>query len=102
MCSSDLVAVLDPDVVMRSDAGVGKSLEIHGAEQVARRAQSFSRVGLERRSVLVNGAPGLVSTLDGKLFSVLAFTVRSGKIAAIDILHDPERLNQVDLTVLDD
>ena len=54
-----------------------------------------------RRPVLVNGAPGLVCMLEGKLFSVMAFTVRGGKIAEIDLLRDPERLSQVDLTVLD-
>jgi RNA polymerase sigma-70 factor (ECF subfamily) len=99
-----LVAVLDPEVVLRVDAGAipGASTEIRGAEQVARRAQTFSRTGLLRRPALVNGAPGLVCTLEGKLFSVMAFTVAGGKIAEIDILRDPERLSQVDLTMLDD
>jgi RNA polymerase sigma factor (sigma-70 family) len=99
-----LVAVLDPEVVLRGDAGAmlaGGSIELRGAEKVARRAQSFSRLGLLRLPVLVNGAAGLVCMLDGKLFSVMAFTVRGGKIAEIDILSDPERLSQLDLTVLD-
>jgi RNA polymerase sigma-70 factor (ECF subfamily) len=99
-----LVAVLDPDVVLRGDAGALRpdwSVEIRGAEQVARNAQSFSRLGLIRRPALVNGAAGLVCTLDGKLFSVMAFTVRGGKIVEINVLADPERLAQLDLTVLD-
>ena len=99
-----LVAVLDPEVLLRGDGGAmrsGTSLEIRGAEQVARRAQSFSRLGLLRLPVLVNGAAGLVCMLDGKPFSVMAFTVRGGKISEIDILADPERLRQLDLTVLD-
>jgi RNA polymerase sigma factor (sigma-70 family) len=99
-----LVAVLDPDVVLRADAGAmgpGGSIEVRGAEKVARRAQSFSRLGVLRLPVLVNGAAGLVCILDGKLFSVMAFTVLGGKIAEIDILSDPERLGQLDLTVLD-
>jgi RNA polymerase sigma factor (sigma-70 family) len=99
-----LVAVLDPEVVLRGDGGAmrsGTSVELRGAEQVARRAQSFSRLGLLRLPVLVNGAAGLVCMLDGKPFSVMAFTVRGGKIAEIDILSDPERLSQLDLTVLD-
>ena len=99
-----LVAVLDPDVVLRGDAGAmpaGGSIDVRGAENVARRAQSFSRLGLLRLPVLVNGAPGLVCMLDGKPFSVMAFTVRGGKIAEIDILSDPERLSRLDLTVLD-
>jgi len=99
-----LLAVLDPEVVLRGDGGAarsGTSVEIRGAEQVARRAQSFSRLGLLRLPVLVNGAAGLICMLDGKPFSVMAFTVRAAKIAEIDILSDPERLSQLDLTVLD-
>jgi RNA polymerase sigma factor (sigma-70 family) len=99
-----LVAVLDPEVVLRGDGGAmrsGASVELRGAEEVARRAQSFSRLGLLRLPVLVNGAAGLVCMLDGRPFSVMAFTVRGGTIAEIDILSDPERLSQLDLTVLD-
>jgi RNA polymerase sigma factor (sigma-70 family) len=97
-----LVAVLDPDVVLRGDAGATRaagSIEIRGAEKVARRSQSFSR--LLKLPVLVNGAAGLVCMRDGTPFSVMAFTVRDGKIAEIDILSDPERLSQLDLTVID-
>ena len=100
-----LVAVLDPEVVLRADAGAmpaGRSKEVRGAEQVARQAQTFSRLPLFRRTVLVNGAAGLLVTHEGKPFSVMAFVVSSGKIAEIDILVDPERLNQLDLTILDD
>ena len=99
-----LLAVLDPDVVLRADGGALRShgsLEIRGAEQVARRAQSFSRLGLLRLPVLVNGAPGLLCMLDGQLFSVMAFTVQSGQISEINILSDPERLSELDLTALD-
>ena len=98
-----LVAVLDPEVVLRGDAGAqaGGSSEIRGAERVARGALSFSLLGVIRLPVLVNGAPGLVGMLEGKPFSVMAFTVRGGKIAEIDILRDPERLSQLDLTLLD-
>jgi len=98
-----LVAVLDPEVVLRVDAGAqaGRSVEIRGAEQVARGALSFSLLGLIRLPVLVNGAAGLVCMLQGKPFSVMAFTVRGRKIAEIDILREPERLRQLDLTVLD-
>ncbi len=97
-----LVAVLDPEVVLRADGGaMAGASEIRGAEQVARRAQSFSRAGLLRRPALVNGAPGIVCILDGKPFSVMAFTVRGGKIAEIDVLRDPERIRRLDLTALD-
>src|SRR5262249_14355571 len=83
-----LVAVLDPDVVLRSDviAQTGRSIEIRGAEQVARSALRFSALGLVRLPVLVNGAAGLVCMLEGKPFSIMAFTVRNGKIAEVDIL----------------
>jgi RNA polymerase sigma-70 factor (ECF subfamily) len=101
-----LVAVLDPDAVLRGDAGAVRadwSVEVRGAEQVARRAarnaQNLSRMGL--LPVLVNGAAGLVCIVNGKPLSVIAFTVRGGKIAEIDILSDPERLGRLDLTVLD-
>jgi RNA polymerase sigma factor (sigma-70 family) len=98
-----LVAVLDPGVVLRIDGGAtaGASTEVRGANEVARRSQTFSRLGLLRRPALVNGAPGVVCMLEGKPFSVMAFTVRGGKIAAIDIVRDPARLGRLDLTALD-
>jgi RNA polymerase sigma factor (sigma-70 family) len=93
-----LVAILDPEVLLRADVA---STEVRGAEQVARQAQTFSRLGLLRRPVLVNGAAGLICMLEGKPFSVMAFTVSGGKITEINIVRDPERLSQLDLTVLD-
>ena len=98
-----LVAILDPDVVLRVDAAKlpGGPRELRGAEQVARGALAFSRLGVLRLPALVNGAPGLVCMLDGKPFSVMAFTIRGGKIAEIYILHEPERLSQLDLRVFD-
>lgn len=99
-----LVAVLDPQVVLRGEGGAilaGGSVELHGAESVARSAQRFSQLGLLRHPALVNGAAGIVCTLEGKPFSVMAFTVRGGKISEIDVLADPERLSRLDLTVLD-
>jgi RNA polymerase sigma factor (sigma-70 family) len=99
-----LVAVLDPDVVLRGDAGAtlaGRSLELRGAEKVARSAQSYSHLDLLRLPVLVNGAAGLVCMLDKAVFAVMAFTVRGGKITEIDILADPARLAQLDLAMLD-
>jgi RNA polymerase sigma-70 factor (ECF subfamily) len=97
-----LVAVLDPAVVLRSDAGVPRAaIEVRGAEEVASRARSFSLLGLLRRPVLVNGVAGAVCVLEGKPFSVMAFTVRGGKITEIDILRDPDRLSQLDLSALD-
>ena len=100
-----LVAVLDPDVVLRADLGpmpVGGSVEVRGAEEVAGQALGYSRLGLIMRPALVNGAAGAVSMRDGEPFSVGGITVRGGRIVAIDILADPERLRQLDLTILND
>ena len=96
-----LVAVLDPDIVLRADTGEGALTVIHGAETVARQATSFAQLGLVVRQALVNGVPGWVTTLDGEPFSVGAFTVRGGRITAMDILADPVRLARLDLAVLD-
>ena len=99
-----LLAVLDPDVVLRSDGGLGRpglvSL-ITGAEAIASQAMSFRRFVETATRVLVNGVPGGITWApDGRPFSVLALTVRGGRIVAIDILADPERLAQLDLTMV--
>jgi RNA polymerase sigma-70 factor, ECF subfamily len=96
-----LVAVLDPDIVQRVDFGPGRSRVTHGAENVAQRALGFSRLGLEVRLALVNGVLGGVSLRDGEPFAVIGLTVRNGRIATMDVLADPERLRELDLTVLD-
>jgi RNA polymerase sigma factor (sigma-70 family) len=96
-----LVAVLDPDVVLRADFGGGATQEVRGAEAVASRAQAYSRLGLVIHPALINGAVGAVATRDGRPFSVAAVTVRDGKIVELDFLSDPDRLAQLDLTVLD-
>ncbi len=102
-----LVAVLDPDMVLRSDGGVlraGLSREVRGAAAVAGQALTFSRfVRYARtRPALVNGAAGVVSwSPEGQVFSVMGFTVRHRKIVEIDILADPERLRHLDLALLD-
>jgi RNA polymerase sigma-70 factor (ECF subfamily) len=98
-----LVAVLDPDVVLRADFGDAPGLqEVRGATAVLARAQTYSQFGLDLRPALVNGVPGAVALRDGELFSVAAFTVRAKKIVQMDFLADPVRLRELDLTVLDD
>jgi RNA polymerase sigma factor (sigma-70 family) len=100
-----LVAVLDPDVVLRSDGGVarpGASLLVRGAATVAERALTFAQLSPFVRPALVNGAAGVVVAPRGRPFSVMGFTVRNGKIVEIDALADPDRLRQLDLAVLDD
>jgi RNA polymerase sigma-70 factor (ECF subfamily) len=97
-----LVAVLDPDVVLRADGGAtGTSRAAHGARAVASQALTWRRVDLTVKRALVNGAAGLVSVRGGQPFSVAGVTVRGGKIVEIDILADPDRLRRLDLTVLD-
>src|ERR671915_1018143 len=95
-----LVAVLDPDVVLRADGGpTGLSRHLEGAKAVAGQALFWERqVDLIR--ALVNGVPGVVAIRNGRPFSVGAFTVKNGKIVEIDFLADPERIAQLDLTVL--
>ena len=98
-----LVAVLDPDVVLRADGGrTGLSEHLQGAETVAGQALLWSRVDLTTRRVLINGAAGVVAFLHGQPFSVAAVTIRNGKIVEIDFLADPERIAQLDLTELGD
>jgi RNA polymerase sigma-70 factor (ECF subfamily) len=89
-----LVALLDPDVVLRVDSSVDGL--IRGAETVARRALLFSRVAVAARPMLVNGAAGMVSQrADGTTLGLMAMTIRAGRIAEIDIVADPERLAQL-------
>jgi RNA polymerase sigma factor (sigma-70 family) len=100
-----LLAELDPEVVLRSDGGIlrpGATVVVHGAQEVAKRALSFAQPAALVRPVLVNGAAGVVVVVDGRPFSVMGFTVTDGKIVAIDALADPERLDQLDLSVLGD
>ncbi len=97
-----LVAVLDPDVVLRADGGLtGLSHQAQGAEAVAGQATMWSRPrGLTVRRALINGAAGVVSERHGQPFSVGAFTISGGKIVELDFFVDPDRLARLDLEVL--
>jgi RNA polymerase sigma-70 factor (ECF subfamily) len=96
-----LVAVLDPDIVLRADYGGGRFQELRGPKAVASQAEMYARLDLAVHPALVNGAVGAVTMRDGRPFSVGAITVRDGKIVEMDFLADPERLAQLDLTLLD-
>ncbi len=96
-----LLAVLDPDVVLKADMGEGATQLVRGAEAVAGRARMYSRIGLVIQLAMVNGEVGAIATKDGRPFSVMGCTIRGGKIAEMDILADPERLGRLDLTALD-
>jgi RNA polymerase sigma factor (sigma-70 family) len=98
-----LVAVLDPEVVLRADHAAvpaGESREVRGAPAVARMAaKGRARAA---RPALVNGAVGVAVAPRGRLLMVLGFTTSGGKIVEIDVVADPGRLGQLDLAVLDD
>jgi RNA polymerase sigma factor (sigma-70 family) len=99
-----LLEVLDPDVVLRADFGplpTAESREVRGARAVAGQALFYSRLGLDMRLALVNGAIGAVAIRDGQPFSVAGVTVRGGRIVELDFLVDPARLGQLDLTILE-
>jgi RNA polymerase sigma-70 factor, ECF subfamily len=101
-----LVAVLDPDVVLRADRGAvpaGTMRVVRGARAVAEGALTFSRLAGVARPAIVNGAAGLVAFgPNGRPFSVLGFIIARGKIVEIDILADPARVGQLDLALLED
>ncbi len=86
-----LIAVLDPDVVIRVDRGELK-LETRGAEAVARQAVTFQRLAPLARRQLVNGVPGFVVMAGERVISVAGFTIARGRIVEIDVLVDSERL----------
>jgi hypothetical protein len=99
-----LLAVLDPDVVLRADRGAlrpGESREVRGARAVAEQAFGFARLARFAQPALVNGAAGVVVAPQGRPFAVIGFTVAHEKIVEIDILADPARLRQLDLTGLE-
>jgi RNA polymerase sigma factor (sigma-70 family) len=100
-----LVSVLDPDVVLRSDGGPARprlTMVLHGAQAVAEQALASSRLSPFVRPALINGAAGVVIVARGLPLFVMAFTVSDGKIVAIDVVADPERLQKLDPAVLGD
>ena len=99
-----LLAVLDPDVVLRADraavrAAGASAQEVRGAPAVA---GTFAGRARAARPALINGAAGAVWAPGGQPRVVFGFTIARGKIVAIDLLADPERLRQLDLAILDD
>ena len=99
-----LVAVLDPDIVLRADGGgvKGMSRLVRGAQAVMAQAAAFSKIALSNQVVLVNGNIGVLTRLpDGRLFSVIGFTIAGGKVVEMDILADPDRLSRLDLSAVE-
>jgi RNA polymerase sigma factor (sigma-70 family) len=100
-----LIAVLDPQLVVRADAASavgGVAREVRGADTWARQAITFARGARFAQVALVDGAVGVVVAPSGRLFRVLRFTLRNGKIAAVDVVGDRDRLRELDLAVLQD
>src|SRR5580765_1489329 len=99
-----LVAVLDPAIVLRADGGAAKGMSrlVRGAEAVVGQAAAFSKLGLSSQVVLVNGNIGVVSRLpDGRVLSVIGFTIAGSKVVEMDILADPDRLSRLDLSAIE-
>ena len=99
-----LLAVLDPDLVARSDQAsqaAGGAAEVRGAGNWARGAVTFARGARFTRPALVNGAIGLVVAPRGRLFRVLTLTFVEGKIASIDVIGDPQSLRGLELAAME-
>jgi RNA polymerase sigma factor (sigma-70 family) len=98
-----LVAVLDPDVVIRADqfaAASGKATEVHGARNWAKQAVTYSRGARFAQTALVDGEVGIILAPRGKLFRALEVEIVDGKIIRIDVVGDPARLGELELAVL--
>lgn len=97
-----LLAVFDPDIVVRADSTDGVSREVRGARTWAKGAVAFAQSARFAQPALVNGAVGVVFAPHGKLVRALNVTITGGKIVQIDVVADPARLRQLDLAVLND
>ncbi len=98
-----LVAVLDPDIVLREDGGTrrGASVLVRGARAVAERALTFAHLSPHVRPAVINGTAGVLVVPEGRVFAVMGFAVTDGKIVEIDVLTDPLRLSELKLSGLD-
>jgi len=98
-----LLAVLDPDLVVRADAAVtsGAPSEVRGAALWAKQAVAFGRLAQQVRPALLNGGIGVVMAPRGRLVRALRFTIANGKISEIDVIGDPDRLGALDFSIAD-
>ena len=95
-----LLAVLDPEVTLRADFGGGRGRTVRGADAVAGQARMYGDPDRDVRPVTVNGAAGALVMAGGRPVSLMAFTVTAGRVAAIHVLGDGERLARLDLAAL--
>lgn len=94
-----LMAVLDPNVVVRADvfAGGGQTRELRGAPKVA---AFYDGLAVNARTVLIDGVIGAVVVPRGKLYAMLAIRIENGKVVEIDVTGDPDRLAAVEVSVI--
>lgn len=100
-----LLAVLDPDIVIRADRAAvppGSSRELRGVSAVVEQARNFVGRARFAQLALVNGTVGVVVAPRGHLLLVAVFEIKDAKIVEIDVIAEPERLRHLDLAVLDD
>ncbi|NED95915.1 sigma-70 family RNA polymerase sigma factor [Phytoactinopolyspora alkaliphila] len=93
-----LISLLDPDVVLRFDGGQARpalSVVVRGAKAVSEQARIGARLGVSVKPVLVNAAAGVIVAPRGAPVAIMGFTVRGGRIVAIDVLADPVRIGQL-------
>jgi RNA polymerase sigma-70 factor (ECF subfamily) len=98
-----LLTVLDPDLVVRTDlaAPPGAPAEVHGAAVWAKQAVAYGQLARLVRPALVNGAIGVVMAPRGRLSRALTFTIANGKITEIEVIGDPARLGELDVSIVD-
>jgi RNA polymerase sigma-70 factor, ECF subfamily len=98
-----LLAVLDPDLVVRTDLGVppGTTAEVRGAAAWAKQAVAFGHMARVVRPALVDGAIGLVMAPRGRLTRALTFKIAEGKISEIEVIGDPARLGGLEVSIVE-
>jgi len=96
-----LLAVLDPDLVVRADMATGAPTEIRGAAAWAKGAVAYGQLAQLTTVALVNGAVGLVMAPQGRVLRALTFEIAGGKIAAIEVIGNPERLGELEVSFIE-
>ena len=96
-----LLAVLDPDLVVRAEMAAGAPTEVRGAAAWAKGAVAYGQLARLVQPALVNGAIGLVMAPHGRLSRALTFTIADGKITEIEVIGNPSRLGELDVSIVD-
>jgi len=96
-----LLAVLDPDLVVRADMAAGAVTEIRGAAAWAKGAVTYGHMARLTQPALVDGAIGVVVAPHGRLTRALRFTIANGRITEIEVIGNPARLGTLDVSIVD-